>query len=82
MQVRATGGDAVSGVATAIEDDVPRREVLERLRQVSDEQSRAVILIMHDQAIAAGASRVVRMRDGRLAGSTVAEGSANALPIL
>jgi putative ABC transport system ATP-binding protein len=47
-------------------DEATGDEVLELLRQVAAEQGRAVILITHDQSIAAGASRVVRMRDGRI----------------
>jgi ABC-type lipoprotein export system ATPase subunit len=47
-------------------DDANGREVLALLRRVADEQGRAVVLITHDQSIAADATRVVRMRDGRI----------------
>ena len=42
------------------------REVLSVLRDVAAEQGRAVILITHDPSIAQSATRLVRMRDGRI----------------
>ena len=42
------------------------REVLSVLRDVAAEQGRAVVLITHDPSIAQSASRLVRMRDGRI----------------
>jgi putative ABC transport system ATP-binding protein len=41
-------------------------EVLALLRQLSSEFGHTVVLITHDQSIAASAPRLVRMRDGRL----------------
>jgi putative ABC transport system ATP-binding protein len=41
-------------------------EIVELLRSLSAGQGKSVILITHDQAIAARAPRVVRMRDGRV----------------
>jgi putative ABC transport system ATP-binding protein len=42
------------------------REVLSVLRDVAAEQGRAVVLITHDPSIAQTATRLVRMRDGRI----------------
>jgi ABC-type lipoprotein export system ATPase subunit len=36
------------------------------LRDVAAEQGRAVVLITHDPSIARSATRLVRMRDGRI----------------
>jgi putative ABC transport system ATP-binding protein len=47
-------------------------EIVELLRSVSGEQGQTVVLVTHDQAIAARAPRVVRMRDGRIVGSQIA----------
>jgi putative ABC transport system ATP-binding protein len=41
-------------------------EIVDLLRSLSDERGQTVVLITHDQSIAAKAPRVVRMRDGRL----------------
>jgi putative ABC transport system ATP-binding protein len=41
-------------------------EIVELLRSLSAGQGKSVVLITHDQAIAARAPRVVRMRDGRV----------------
>jgi putative ABC transport system ATP-binding protein len=41
-------------------------EIVALLRSLSAERGQTVVLITHDQAIAAGAPRVVRMRDGRV----------------
>jgi putative ABC transport system ATP-binding protein len=42
------------------------QEVLSVLRDVAAEQGRAVVLITHDPSIAQSATRLVRMRDGRI----------------
>jgi putative ABC transport system ATP-binding protein len=42
------------------------QEVLSLLRDVAAEQGRAVVLITHDPSIAQSATRLVRMRDGRI----------------
>jgi putative ABC transport system ATP-binding protein len=47
-------------------------EIVDLLRSLSDEQDKTVVLITHDQAIAALAPRVVRMRDGRVLDAPVA----------
>ena len=47
-------------------------EIIDLLRSLSDEQGKTVVLITHDQAIAARAPRVVRMRDGRVLDAAVA----------
>jgi putative ABC transport system ATP-binding protein len=49
-------------------------EIIELLRSLSDEQGQTVVLVTHDPAIAAQAPRVVRMRDGRVAGAARAVG--------
>jgi putative ABC transport system ATP-binding protein len=41
-------------------------EVIALLRRLSEEFGHTVVLITHDQSIAASASRLVRMRDGRI----------------
>ena len=41
-------------------------EVLAVLRELAAEQGRAVVLITHDPSVARSASRLVRMRDGRI----------------
>jgi putative ABC transport system ATP-binding protein len=41
-------------------------EVLSLLRRLSSELGHTVVLITHDQSVAASATRLVRMRDGRL----------------
>jgi putative ABC transport system ATP-binding protein len=47
-------------------------EIVELLRSLSDERGQTVVLVTHDPGIAAKAPRVVRMRDGRIAGEPVA----------
>ena len=42
------------------------QEVLSVLRDVAAEQGRAVVLITHDPSVARSATRLVRMRDGRI----------------
>jgi putative ABC transport system ATP-binding protein len=41
-------------------------EIVQLLRSLSNEQGQTVVLVTHDQGIAAQAPRVVRMRDGRI----------------
>ena len=45
------------------------RRVLDILRTLNDEIGVAVLLATHDQTIAAGADRVLGMRDGLVVGS-------------
>jgi putative ABC transport system ATP-binding protein len=47
-------------------DGANGREVLSLLGDVAAEQGRAVVLITHDPSVAESASRLVRMRDGRI----------------
>jgi len=47
-------------------DSATGEEVLALLRRLSDEHDQTVVLVTHDAAIAAQASRLVRMRDGRV----------------
>jgi putative ABC transport system ATP-binding protein len=42
--------------------------VLDLLRQVVTERSQTLVLITHDPGVAAAAGRIVRMKDGRIAG--------------
>jgi putative ABC transport system ATP-binding protein len=44
-------------------------EIIQLLRGLSEERGQTVVIITHDDAIAALAQRVVRLSDGRLAGS-------------
>ena len=50
-------------------------EVLAMLRELAAEQGRAVVLITHDPSIARSASRLVRMRDGRIERTDTAFGA-------
>jgi putative ABC transport system ATP-binding protein len=47
-------------------DSATGEEVLALLRRLSDDLEQTIVLITHDPALAAGADRVVRMRDGRV----------------
>jgi putative ABC transport system ATP-binding protein len=44
-------------------------EIIQLLRGLSEERGQTVVIITHDDAIASLAQRVVRLSDGRLAGS-------------
>jgi putative ABC transport system ATP-binding protein len=46
-------------------------EIVELLRSLSGEQGKSVVLVTHEQAIAARAPRVVRMQDGRVLDAAV-----------
>ena len=46
-------------------DSATGAEVMDVLRRLSDEEGLSVIVITHDEGIADGAQRVVRLRDGR-----------------
>jgi putative ABC transport system ATP-binding protein len=46
-------------------------EIVELLRSLSSQRGQTVVLVTHDQTIASRAPRVVRMRDGRIAGSEI-----------
>ena len=50
-------------------DSETGKEIIALLRKLSGEHGQTVVLITHDPDIASRAARVVRMRDGRLAGS-------------
>ena len=50
-------------------DSETGKEIIALLRKLSGEHGQTVVLITHDPEIASRAARVVRMRDGRLAGS-------------
>lgn len=54
------------------------RTVLELLQRVAREQHRTVVIVTHNQAIAAMADRVVRMRSGRIVADTRQESPAGA----
>jgi putative ABC transport system ATP-binding protein len=47
-------------------------EIVELLRSLSSELGQTVVLVTHDQTIASRASRMVRMRDGRVLAEPVA----------
>jgi putative ABC transport system ATP-binding protein len=51
-------------------DSATGQEVLALLRRLSDEHGQTVVLITHDQGIAADAPRVLRLRDGAVVGAT------------
>jgi putative ABC transport system ATP-binding protein len=61
-------------------DSAGGEEILELFRRLHDESGQTVLLITHDQPVADAASRLVRMRDGRVVddgtlGSAVDEGA-------
>jgi putative ABC transport system ATP-binding protein len=47
-------------------DSATGAEIIDRLLSLSGDRGRTVVLVTHDQNVAARAGRVVRMRDGRL----------------
>ena len=47
-------------------DTATGEEVLSLLQRLSAELGQTIVLITHDTALAAGADRIVRMRDGRI----------------
>ncbi|HEX6508703.1 MAG TPA: ABC transporter ATP-binding protein [Chloroflexota bacterium] len=51
-------------------DSTTGEEILKLLNTLSAEQSHTVIVITHDLAIATSAKRVIRLRDGTIAGDT------------
>lgn len=56
-------------------DSANSRRVIELFRELVARESQTVVLVTHDPAIAAGAPRVVRMRDGRVESDTRAAGA-------
>ena len=54
-------------------DSSTGEEIIDLLRSLSRERGETVVLVTHDAQIAAHVPRVVRMEDGRLLGSTLAE---------
>jgi putative ABC transport system ATP-binding protein len=53
-------------------DSATGEEIVNLLRLLSDDRGQTVVLITHDAGAAAGARRVVRLHDGRLADAAVA----------
>jgi putative ABC transport system ATP-binding protein len=51
-------------------DSATGKEIVNLLRLLSDDRGQTVVLITHDAGAAAGARRVVRMHDGRVANAT------------
>jgi len=56
-------------------DSANSQRVVELFRQLVEREGQTVVLVTHDPAIAAGAPRVVRMRDGRVESDVVASGA-------
>jgi putative ABC transport system ATP-binding protein len=56
-------------------DSANSQRVIELFRELVARESQTVVLVTHDPAIAAGAPRVVRMRDGRVESDTRAAGA-------
>ena len=50
-------------------DSVASSQVMTLLRELVDKQNQTVVMVTHDLDIAAMADRVIRMADGRIAGS-------------
>jgi putative ABC transport system ATP-binding protein len=50
-------------------DSTTGEEIVGLLRTLAGDRGRTVVLVTHDAAIAQGADRVIRLRDGRLAGN-------------
>ena len=59
-------------------DSLNSANVLELLQQLVRDRRQTVILVTHDPGIAAVASRIVRMKDGLVAGITSAAGAVGA----
>ncbi|WP_217922339.1 ABC transporter ATP-binding protein [Miltoncostaea oceani] len=57
-------------------DSATGAEIVALLRRLCAERGLTVVLITHDEAVAAAADRTVRMRDGRLAGTGTGTGAA------
>jgi ABC-type lipoprotein export system ATPase subunit len=57
-------------------DSATGQEIVSLLRALSDDHERTIVLITHDQAVAATAERTIHLRDGRVVSEapTVAEG--------
>lgn len=55
-------------------DSANSRRVIELFRELVERENQTVVLVTHDPAIAAGAPRVVRMRDGRVESDSRAAG--------
>jgi putative ABC transport system ATP-binding protein len=53
-------------------DTAMAAQIMEVLRRLNDEDGQTIVLVTHDPAIGAAASRLVRMRDGRLVSDRVA----------
>jgi putative ABC transport system ATP-binding protein len=53
-------------------DSTTGKEIVNLLRLLSDDRGQTVVLITHDAGAAAGAGRVVRMHDGRVANAASA----------
>jgi len=53
-------------------DSANSRRVIELFRDLVEREGQTVVLVTHDPAIAAGAPRVVRMRDGRVESDSLA----------
>ncbi len=54
-------------------DSASGSEIVTLLRNLADEKGHTVLVITHDPAIAAGAPRVIRLRDGKLEEPTSAD---------
>jgi putative ABC transport system ATP-binding protein len=58
-------------------DSAGGEEILELFRRLHDESGQTVLLITHDQPVADAASRLVRMRDGRVVDDGTSESAAD-----
>jgi putative ABC transport system ATP-binding protein len=47
-------------------DSTTGKEIIRLLRLLSDDRGQTVVLITHDQTLAAEAGRTIRMQDGRV----------------
>ena len=56
-------------------DSAGGEEILELFRRLHDDSGQTILLITHDQPVADAASRLVRMRDGRVVDAGLAEGA-------
>jgi putative ABC transport system ATP-binding protein len=54
-------------------DSAGGEEILELFRRLHDDSGQTILLITHDQPVADAASRLVRMRDGRVVDDGLAE---------
>ena len=80
---RALAGDPAILLAdepTAALDSTTGRAVIDLLRGLARDRSRAVVIVTHDARIIESSDRAVHLEDGKLAGESVGRAAANFIP--